>query len=234
MHADIGAVLSDMDGTLLDTEEAWLRAVAGFVRSRGAEAGHEVMLAVEGATLTQAARVVRRMLELPDAVAEIEAELDARALEQFTAHGVRWRPGARELIAVVAASGTPLALVTSSPRRWVDDLARRVDLGVFRVTVTADDVDHVKPDPTPYLLGAAALGVPPESAVVLEDSIPGMRSALQAGCRVLLIRPGERPARHPSLVVVPSLDGISLPWLRERFRALADVAADIPQEGTTR
>ena len=80
--------------------------------------------------------------------------------ERVRDHGVPVRPGARELLAEVAAAGLPHALVTSSERRFMDAVLARTGLR-FDALVCADDVSVTKPDPEPYLLAAKLLGADP-------------------------------------------------------------------------
>ena len=131
-------------------------------------------------------------------------------------HGVPVRPGARELLAEVAAAGLPHALVTGSERGFMDAVLARTGMR-FDALVCADDVSVTKPDPEPYLLAAKLLGADPARCYALEDSPNGVASAQAAGCRVIavpsLIPIGPAPGR----TVVRSLldlrvtpDGISL------------------------
>ena len=64
----------------------------------------------------------------------------------------------------------------------VDLVLRRFDLGgALAATVSADDVAVGKPDPAPYLRGAAALGIPARECLVIEDAVPGLCAAEAAG-----------------------------------------------------
>ena len=112
-----------------------------------------------------------------------------RVTELVRDRGVPLRPGARELLAEVAAASLPHALVTSSERGFMDAVLARTGLR-FDVLVCADDVSMTKPDPEPYLLAAKLLGADPARCVALEDSPNGVASA--RGRRV----PGHRGARR--------------------------------------
>jgi len=125
------------------------------------------------------------------------APLVATAEEFARDHGVPIRPGARELLAEVAAAGLPHALVTSSEREFMDAVLARTGLS-FDALVCADDVSVTKPDPEPYLLAAKLLGADPARCVALEDSPNGVASAEAAGCRVIAV---------PSLVPIEPAPG---------------------------
>lgn len=78
-----------------------------------------------------------------------------------------------------------LALTTSSASIDQQIAFERFDLGgFFEVVVTAEDIEHPKPHPQPYLATAAKLGVAPSVCLVIEDSVNGARSAVRAGCTV--------------------------------------------------
>jgi HAD superfamily hydrolase (TIGR01509 family) len=119
-------------------------------------------------------------------------------------HGVPIRPGARELLASVAAAGLPRALVTSSERRFMDTVLASTGMR-FDVLVCADDVSATKPDPEPYLLAAKLLDVNPARCFALEDSPNGVASAQAAGCRVIAVPSLVPIEAAPGLMVVRSL-----------------------------
>ncbi|MCM3779813.1 HAD family hydrolase [Microbacterium hydrocarbonoxydans] len=185
------AVLSDMDGTLLDTEATWLGAVERFVHDhlpsgRATADASGLVAASEGLDLVRTAALLRDRLDLPSDLDTVARELDRRALASYGAE-IPWQPGARRLLTEFAAAGIPLALVTSSPRHWVEHFAQHVDLSLFRASITADDAPRTKPAPDPYLLGASALGMPPDRCLVLEDSLVGASAAVAAGCPTLVV-----------------------------------------------
>ena len=81
-------------------------------------------------------------------------------LRRAAAGRVTVLPGARELLAEVAAAGLPYALVTSSQREFAEAVLAGTGFR-FPVTVSGDDVPATKPDPAPYLLAAKLLDVDP-------------------------------------------------------------------------
>jgi HAD superfamily hydrolase (TIGR01509 family) len=119
------------------------------------------------------------------------------------------QPGAAELIADVAGSGVPYALVSASERTLVDLVLAylaRCGLPGFPVSVAGDEVARSKPDPLPYLRAAELLGIDITRAIVLEDSANGVRAGWSAGATVVAvphvvpIEPGERIVVRTSLV----------------------------------
>ncbi len=97
------------------------------------------------------------------------------------------RPGALGLLDALAREGVPTALVTASPRAVADTVIEALGTERFAVSVTADDTEHTKPAPDPYLAACRALGVDPAACVAVEDTQTGVSSAEAAGCTVLAV-----------------------------------------------
>ncbi|MGY2080386.1 HAD family hydrolase [Modestobacter sp. SYSU DS0657] len=202
------AVLFDMDGTLVETEELWGEAMTALAARLGgifSAAGRE-------RTVGTSMRVAMGIL-YADLGVERSAEqlaVDSRWVEDETARlmsarGIPWRPGARELLAEVRAAGLTTALVTTTPRRVATLVLDRIteDLGgsPFDVTVCGDEAPARKPDPAPYRQAMAALGVTADQVVVVEDSEVGVTAGLAAGAAVLGV---------PSLQSLHPRDGLTL------------------------
>jgi HAD superfamily hydrolase (TIGR01509 family) len=178
-----------MDGTLVDTEPYWLVAEQELVAAWGGHWTHEDGLELVGQGLWSSALVFRsRGVDLDPQ--QIIDTLTDRVLEQIDEH-VPWRPGARELLAEVRAAGIPTALVTMSIRRMADTIVQALEheLGgaAFEVTVAGDEVEHPKPYPDAYLRAAELLGVAIEECVAIEDSEPGVASAVASGATTLAV-----------------------------------------------
>lgn len=200
------AVLWDLDGTLVDTEPFWMAAETALVTAHGGVWRHEDGLGLIGNPLPQSARI------LQDAgvrlgVDEIIAELSERVIAAQAA-GPRWQPGAAEIVRALSDAGVPQALVTSSYRNLTVPVVRAA--GVFDVVVTGDEVSRPKPDPEPYLEAARRLGVDAAACVVVEDSPPGITSALAAGARVLAVEVLAQLPDDPRLSRTDSLTHVNV------------------------
>ena len=186
------AVLFDLDGTLIDSEPVWDEALTELARWLGGELSSTARLATLGTNVPVSVAIVHADIGRPDADPVRSGEkLLAEACSRFAA-GVRWRPGARQLVDAVRTAGIPSALVTNTERVLV-----RLALGslveeLFDVSVCGDEVPRAKPAPDPYERAAALLGVDVTAAVAVEDSPTGAASAEAAGC-VLLVVPAEVP-----------------------------------------
>jgi HAD superfamily hydrolase (TIGR01509 family) len=172
------AVLWDMDGTLVDTEPYWIRAETTLIESWGGTWTHEEALALVGQGLEYSAQVIQaKGVRLT--AEEIVQDQSGRVLAQVR-ESIPWRPGAQELLASVRAAGIPTALVTMSRRMVADFVASQMDRG-FDVIVGGEDVTNAKPHPEAYLRATELLGVDPFACVAIEDSRPGLASAVAAG-----------------------------------------------------
>jgi len=223
------AVLFDMDGTLVETEQYWGEAMDALAERLGGR----LSVAARERTVGTSMRFALGELYADVGVVRSEEQLrtDARWVEESTralmAAGAPWRPGARELVLEVLESGLPTALVTTTPRRLaavvLDQLAADLGAEPFDVTVCGDEVPARKPDPAPYRQAAAELGVDIERSVVIEDSLAGVTSALAAGAAVLGVPSLQPLAPAPGLALRATLVGV-------RLADLADVLLNREQD----
>ena len=109
----------------------------------------------------------------------------------------------------LAEAGVRCGLVTMSYQRFVAPILAHLPPETFRVVVTGDQVDNGKPHPEPYLTAAAALGVPPEECVAIEDSNTGAKSAEAAGCLVLVVENHVPVLDGPRRVFRDTLEGLT-------------------------
>jgi HAD superfamily hydrolase (TIGR01509 family) len=171
-----GAVLSDMDGVLVDSWAAIERTWRQFAERH--ELDPEAVLgASHGRPTIDVIRSVAPHLD-----AEAEAAVIDRAQIADVA-GLRALPGARELVRSVPAGR--FAIVTSASRPLAESRLRAAWLPVPDVLVTADEIDSGKPDPAGYLRAACLLGVDPAHSVVLEDAPAGVDAGVAAGMTVI-------------------------------------------------
>ena len=210
----LAAVLFDMDGLLVDTEPLWLETETAVMARLGAPWTPQDQQALLGGSMQRTVSYL-----LGKATRPVPPETVARwmldgMLDRARDGRVLVRPGARELVAEVAAAGPPYALVTSSQRRFADAVLAATGM-TFPVIVCGEDVTATKPDPEPYLLAAKLLDADPARCVVLADSPNGVASAAAAGCRVLAV-PSLLPIPPaPGRLVLGSLRDVTLATLRD-------------------
>jgi HAD superfamily hydrolase (TIGR01509 family) len=200
-----------MDGLLVDSEPLWFVIEREVAERLGAPWGEADQEALIGGSLE---RTVSWLLAKAGGPAEtggpvtaghedVARWLVAGMARLVLARGLPLQPGAARLLAGLAAAGVPCALVTASSRAIMDAVLKVTGLS-FGVTVCGEDVQRPKPDPEPYLLAAARLGVPPEGCVVLEDSPTGIEAARAAGCAVIAV-PSVPVSSGPGVTTVKSL-----------------------------
>ena len=213
-----------MDGTLVDTEPYWMAAEHELVSAHGGSWSHDDALSVVGVGLRDSARVLRAhgvALEID----EIVEWMTDRVLERV-AEEVPWRPGARELLAELRESGTKTALITMSLHRMAEQVVSRLGFDAFDAIVGGDDVARAKPDPEPYRHAARLLFVDIADCVAIEDSVPGLASAVASGAVTIGIPLHAPLADADTHTLWPSLDGRTVADLRSVFaRHRAGVAA---------
>ena len=177
------ALLLDMDGVLVDSTAAVARAWSNWAIQQGMDPEFAIK-AAHGRT--SFASVQALLPQATDAVHHREnAWLEQAELADVA--GIVALPGARELLAAIPAG--QFAVVTSAVRELAEVRLRAAGLlGLTSQLVTASDIQRSKPDPEPYLKGAASLGFSPAQCIVIEDAPSGVCSGKAAGCRVLAIR----------------------------------------------
>ena len=206
------AVVFDLDGVLLDTEELWDEARRRFAEERGAHWPADAQRAMMGMSSPEWSRYMHDIVGVPDSPEEVSAEVVKR-LEALYREELPLVPGS---LAAVERSAThwPLGIASSSNRPLIDlflELTGTSDL--FRATVSSEEVARGKPEPDVYLEAARRLGVAPASTAAIEDSENGIRSAAAAGMRVIAIPNRAFPPSDEALslthVVLSSLDELT-------------------------
>ena len=204
--AALRAVLFDMDGLLVDSEPLWFVAEAAVMARLGGQWGEADQQALIGGSLDRTVSWLLAKAAAPASREDVARWLVDEMAALILARGLPLQPGAGPLLAALDAVGVPCALVTASSRAIMDAVLTVTGLS-FDVTVCGEDVRRGKPDPEPYLLAAARLGVPAAGCVVLEDSPTGIAAARAAGCPVIAVPSVPVPPR-PGLITVDSLEEV--------------------------
>ena len=207
------AVIFDMDGTILDTENVFRSIVFEVCTDLGFEMTDAVHIAMVGSSheATNAMLVEAYGVTFPYALFD---EMCRRIMRDRMHETVPVKTGAREILKELNDRNIPTAIATSSRRPHADlHLGTAGLLGMFRTIVTRDDVQQPKPHPEPYLTAARRLGVDPLQCLALEDSYSGVRAAHAAGMQTVmvpdLVHPSEE-IRALGIAVMESLDHVRL------------------------
>ena len=182
------AVIFDLDGTLLDSMGFWGTLAVAFLRRHGvrdcAAVVSEIARMTPGEALAYAVKRCSLPLTVPEALAEIEADIAS-----FYGERAQFKPGAAEFLAEVRRRRLPAGILSASPRNYVESALVR--LGVrecFTVIRHTGEPGMSKSRPEAFLRMAAELGSTAAETLVCEDALYAAATAKQAGFRVCAIR----------------------------------------------
>ncbi len=214
------AVVFDLDGVLLDSEQLWTESKQDLVRESGGRWRADAPTAMMGMSSREWSRYMRDELGVDMDVDEINRDVVRRMKERYRER-LPLLPGAVEAVRTLGRRW-PLGLASSANREIIDfalDAAGLAD--EFSATVSSEEVQRGKPAPDVYLEAAHRLAVQADRCVAIEDSSNGMRSAAAAGMAVLAVPNQHYPPDDDSLALagarVDTLVEVT-PELVERLR----------------
>lgn len=188
----IDAVVFDLDGVLLDSEGLWDRARREVASAHGGRWQPGATEAMQGMSSREWSAYLRDALGVQLSAREISQEVVQRLLALYGA-GLPLLPGAVEAVTAIGRQW-PLGVASSSNREVIDAVLGLAGLaGMFRVTVSSEEVPRGKPAPDVYVEAARGLGVAPARCAAVEDSASGIRSAAAATMRVVAIPNRDYP-----------------------------------------
>lgn len=201
----IRAVLWDMDGTLIDSEEFHWTSWRDTLAKEGIAITHEQFLASFGqrndSILPQwlgSAATAETMARIGNAKEVLYRELVRR-------QGISPLPGVADWIHRLHDQGWLQAVASAAPRANIDAILEALGAThVFQAIVSAEDVHRGKPDPEVYLVAASRVGVAPERCIVVEDAVAGVEGAHRAGMKSIGVSRNGHPLSAD--VVVRTLD----------------------------
>lgn len=200
------AVILDLDGVLVDSEQAWDRARREVVRERGGAWRPGATEAMMGMSAPEWSRYLHEQLGVDLPPEEIDGAVVAR-LERRYREDLPLVDGAREAVAALAARW-PLGLASSSNREIIDLVLELAGLaGHFAATVSSEEAGRGKPAPDVYLEASRRLGVAPRRCVAVEDSSNGIRSAAAAGMAVVAVPNRAFPPAEDALALAAATIG---------------------------
>jgi HAD superfamily hydrolase (TIGR01509 family) len=182
----VTAVVFDLDGVLVDSEQIWDDARRRIVERRGGTWRPEATRAMMGMNAPEWSRYLHDQLAVPDTPAAITEAVVAVVLDSYR-QNLPLLPGAVNTVRTLA-DRWPLGLASSANRVVIDAFLDGSGLrDCFRVVLSSEEVPRGKPAPDVYLAVLDALGVDPRSAVAVEDSANGIRAAIAARTWVVAI-----------------------------------------------
>lgn len=198
----VRAVLFDMDGVLISSIAADERTWFKWAKLHGMQDTFSIH-STHGRRTVDTIRALRPNLD---------SAIELNRMEDFDSEdtlGLNLYPGAQDLLAQL--SPTQWCIVTSASERVM-----RLRLGILGVSlplhiVTADHVSSGKPNPEPYQLAAAQLGVEPSECLIIEDAPSGIRAGKSAGSPVLAVASSHEPQElYEADWIIKSLKDLAL------------------------
>jgi HAD superfamily hydrolase (TIGR01509 family) len=207
------AVVFDLDGVLLDSEQVWDEVREQLAHERGGRWHERAQADMMGMSSSEWSRYMHDVIGLAEPPTEISDEVVRRMRARY-AERLPLLDGAVEAVRRLAGRFR-LAVASSSNRPLIDAVLAATGLDeAFEVTVSSEEVPRGKPAPDVYLEAARRLGVRPEDAAAVEDSANGIRSAYAAGMRVIAIPNRRYPPVDDALaladVVLDSLAELTI------------------------
>jgi HAD superfamily hydrolase (TIGR01509 family) len=194
------AVIFDLDGVLLDSEQRWNEAKHELVRDVGGHWREDAPVVMMGMSSPEWSAYMRDELGVPLAPDAISRDVVRRMEDGYRA-ALPLLPGAEEAVRALAARW-PLGLASSSNREIIDLVLELAPFGdSFAVTVSSEEVARGKPAPDVYLRAAAELAAEPAACVAIEDSANGLRAAAAAGLAVIAVPNPHYPPSDDALAL---------------------------------
>jgi HAD superfamily hydrolase (TIGR01509 family) len=196
----IEAVVFDLDGVIVDSEQVWDDVREQLARERGGRWSDRAQADMMGMSSPEWSRYMHDVVGLEESPEEINDEVVRRLLERYRER-LPLLPGALEAVRRLAARW-PLGLASSSNRPVIEaflDSAGAHEL--FAATVSSEEVGRGKPAPDVFLEAARRLGVAPERCAAIEDSANGIRSAADAGMLVVAVPNAHYPPPDEALAL---------------------------------
>jgi HAD superfamily hydrolase (TIGR01509 family) len=208
----IDAVVFDLDGVVVDTEQVWDEVREQLARERGGRWHPGAQAAMMGMSSPEWSAYMHDEIGLADTPAEINDEVVQRMLERYRAQ-LPLIPGAVEAVRRIGAAFR-LGVASSSNRPLIEAVLEGAGItDLFEAVVSSEEVARGKPAPDVYLEAARRLGLEPAQAAAVEDSANGIRAAHAAGMRVLALPNQHYPPPPEALaladVVVGSADELT-------------------------
>jgi len=199
------AVLWDMDGTLINSEEFHWISWRDTMANEGITITHEQFLSSFGQRNDS---IIPRWLGAasnPDRIARITDAKEELYRHLVRESGISPLPGVASWVHRLHDQGWLQAIASAAPRANIEIILGALAAAhFFQTIVSAEDVRRGKPDPDVYLTAASRVGVPPARCIVVEDAVAGIEGARRAGMHSIGVsHDGENLAAD---VVVTSLD----------------------------
>jgi HAD superfamily hydrolase (TIGR01509 family) len=183
------ALVFDMDGVIIDSEPIHIDVVVQVLKDVGARPRHHEIYDFIGVRNNEMWAALIKRHGLTETVEELMERQKIYKLERFFKGPLEAIDGIPELMARAKAKGLKVALATSSPKYFAEQVLTRIGvIDYFDALVTADDISNSKPHPEIYQKAAQALGLLPEECLAIEDAYLGIQAAKGAGMQCVAFK----------------------------------------------
>lgn len=207
-------IIFDMDGLLFDTESIYCQAQTSVARKYGIPFDEQAYLATIGISDQELHQKLHAdYVDFGQTTVQKFIDESQELIEELFAQGnVAMKPGVRELLNYLEEAKIPRVIASSNVRRFIDILLEKHQLqSFFSGIVSGEEVEFAKPHPEIVEKAIELLKIQPEQALMLEDSLNGIRAASSAGVPVMmvpdLIAPNSE-AKEKVLGIYPSLHDV--------------------------
>ena len=178
------AVLWDMDGTLINSEELHWIAWRETMANQGVFMTREQFLSTFGQRNDSIIPTLLGATATAERIERIGHAKEERYRHLVRQRGITFEPGVASWLHRLHQQGYQQAIASAAPRANIDTVLEALSASHnFEAIVSAEDVHRGKPDPEVYLLAAARVGVPAQRCIVVEDAVAGIQGACRAGMR---------------------------------------------------
>ncbi len=183
----IRAVVFDLDGLMLNTEDVFHLTGHELLRRRNKVATQELFNLMMGRRANESFLAMKEFMALEETIEALAIE-SWQIFDSLLDDHLGLMPGLPVLLDRIEAAGLPKGVATSSDRAYLERMLGRFGLlDRFQMTLTAEDVTHGKPHPEIYQKAAERIGVAPHEMLVLEDSEAGTNAAAEAGAHIISV-----------------------------------------------
>lgn len=209
---NVQGVIFDMDGVLFDTEKLYERFWCEAAQKLGYNMTVDDVVQIRSTDAVIACRILKERLG-EEFDYEGVKKLRVALMHEYTEKmGVELKPGVIKLLKYLKLNNYKIALATTSNQaRARNYLSKGNIIQYFDYILSGDLVMNSKPDPEIYLTAAKGIGLESAQCIAVEDSYNGVRSAYQAGCKVIMVPDRDEPdneMHNKTFMILNSIDKI--------------------------